>query len=80
MKARATKAPQHAQIHQRKVLPKLKALLAELRGLTTIASTLPSLSPVRGHMTQASKWLAERIKKLEGRSRGPSSRRSLKAG
>jgi hypothetical protein len=80
MKALATKVPPLSLTPPQAALPQLKAFLSELRGLTTAASTVPLLSPVRRRMTQASKGLAECIKSLERRPRGPSSRLSLKAG
>jgi hypothetical protein len=79
MKALTTRARQQPLTPPQEALPQLRALLSELRGLTAAASTVPFLSPVRGRMTQASRGLAQRIKKLEQRERGPSARLSLKA-
>jgi hypothetical protein len=80
MKALATKAPPLILTPPRKAVLRLKTLLSELRGLTTAASTVPLPAPVWGHMTQASQQLAQCIKELERRQRGPSAHRSLKAG
>jgi hypothetical protein len=69
MKALTPRRRQQALIQQCKTLSQMKALLTELRGLTTVAATLPGLSPVWRHTRQASAWLAERIREVEQRAR-----------
>jgi hypothetical protein len=69
MKVLTTRTRQRAVPPQCKTLAQMRALLIELRGLTTVAATLPRLSPVWRHTRQASAWLAERIRELEKRSR-----------
>jgi hypothetical protein len=69
MKALTPSRRQRAIPQQCQTLAQMKALLTELRGLTTAAATLPGLSPVWRHTRQASARLAERIRELEQRSR-----------